>query len=594
MKETLAELQARKQTLERKEADLKGKSDDTSKEALRAARAELAEIDARIEAREAKDQLEAMQAREKARTEADADAAVQRMLDDGRIPQRDTELRASWKSKFTADPGLIQLVAPVTAGALQAAGKAKRDGTTVDLSLAGGEDVDAYAPIHGGWDVRQALTTYFKLVASNARMKIFKGMDGRQKEDAFKDKGALALRAANFYNRELKPNIDAWEHIPSTDMGKLVGLIGGKRDRSGALQAGDVTSGTTDGQSGNAIDALNTLGVLSGTLVLQRTLPMFKYKYPELMMLYTDFSDTPGLFMQTEATRIVSQMPIEKYDATKDSAGRPKGWSTVSPAVTTDASLTLSDYVGVPIVFGQEALGSTVRRLFDEQSVLAIAAIADYFTAMLTKLFTAANYNSYATASAAGANPNLVPIAYPTYPCTLQTFSMSDLDALDAAFTSNKVPEDGRGVFVNPQFFVKLRGDMRLILQYAMAGGKTIDGASEFITEARLPKLSGFAPIKAPYLPSIATGTGTLCGFAFQKAAAILKSRLPQDFTQALGVMIPGSVTTVTDPDTKISVALVQYVHLTQGYAEWRPEVMLGASVGDKRAGICMTQTPTA
>ena len=120
---------------------------------------------------------------------------------------------------------------------------------------------------------------------------------------------------------------------------------------------------------------------------------------------------------------------------------------------------------------------------------------------------------------------------------------------------------------------------------YAASAKDVENGAGQFLTEARLPKISGFAPFKAPYLSQ----ANNVVSFAYQKAAIVLKSRLPQDFTQALGVMIPGSVTTVTDPDTKISIMLVQYINLTSGYAEWRPEVMLGAAVGDNRAGLVGT-----
>ena len=401
-------------------------------------------------------------------------------------------------------------------------------------------------------------------------------MSSADRNAAFATKAEMALESANFYNRHLKKNIQDWEHIPMTKLGLIAGCI---TDKNGALQAGDVTGATTDGV-GNPLDPTNTLGTLSGTLVLQRTLPMFAWKYPALMSMFTDFSDTPGLYEQSETTRIVSALATEKYDATADTAGRPKGWTTVSPAVTTDASIKLSDYIGIPIVFGQSALAATTRKLFDEQAFLAIKAIADYFTGMMTKLMTPANFNSFAVV-----NGTTVKVANPTYVKAAADYSQSDFDNIDAYFTDMKVPEEDRNAFLATAAYAKLRGDMRLVLQYATAGGKTVDGASEFVTEAKLPKLSGFAPYKAPYLPT----TNNLVSFFAQKAAIILKSRLPQDFTQALGVMVPGSVTTITDPDTKISVMLVQYVHLTAGYAEWRPEVILGAAVGDKRAGLCGT-----
>ena len=93
-------------------------------------------------------------------------------------------------------------------------------------------------------------------------------------------------------------------------------------------------------------------------------------------------------------------------------------------------------------------------------------------------------------------------------------------------------------------------------------------------------------PYRAPYLPA----TNNLVGFPFHKAAIVLKQRLPLDFSTALpGVPLPGSATPVTDPDSRLSCLLVQYVNLQQGYAEWRAETLVGAAVGDKRGGLCLT-----
>ena len=51
----------------------------------------------------------------------------------------------------------------------------------------------------------------------------------------------------------------------------------------------------------------------------------------------------------------------------------------------------------------------------------------------------------------------------------------------------------------------------------------------------------------------------------------------------------PGKITTVTAP-SGFSIALVEYVNLQQGYAEARPEVMLGAAGGDRPGGLCPHQ----
>ena len=553
-KETVAELQARKSQLEAANATFEKKDDALSKAELRANRAEIREIETAIELEAAQGKLSETEKQETERRTKEANFAIEAMRSTGEIAPRDQARADELLKKFVADPSLI----PMVAGKALEAAKGKASGATASRQAINPPEPTG-SRFEVGFDVKGAMKQFYGLVAQNAKT------DWRNPEsrmDNYRKKGQLALEAGVFYKKHLAPHLSEWEHMRSEDLAKAVGL-----------EAADYS------------DPNNSVGVLSGTLVLQRTLPTFAYKYPELLSLYTDFSDTPGLYKQTETTRIVVQPATQLYDATLDSAGRPKGWDTVSAAQTTDVSMTLTDYIAVPIVFGNNILGATTRRLFDEQAGLAMKAIAGYFVNMLTNLVTAGNYNAYATVKADGT----VPTAYPTYAKGLGEFAMGDLDAIDAAFTSNKVPEEDRSIFLNPQYYSKLRGDPRLSFMYAASARDTGAAAGEFLTEARLPKLSGFAPYKSPYLPATVGTTANIVGFAFQKAAAVLKSRLPQDFTQALGVMVPGSVTTVTDPDTKISLMLVQYVHLTQGYAEWRPEVMLGASVGDKRAGLVLT-----
>ncbi|MDE2096193.1 MAG: hypothetical protein KGL39_03035 [Patescibacteria group bacterium] len=555
--ETVAQLQARKTKLEQDNLKYAGKDDPLSKAELRANRAEIKEIENSLELQSANTRLSEHQKAETERKEKAAVYAVEAMKASGDIPVRDEKLADDWKAKFVADEGLIPLVAG-KAIALAKDVEAKKAGA--QPGAAGGRvapnagAIQASSYDAGEGPLKDALKKYYDLQCANSKIKL--GGSFQEKSELYRTKGEIALEAGAFYKTHLAKRISEWEHISQAGLGKLVGL-----------------------EAADFADPNNNIGVLSGSLVLQRTLPVFAYEYPELLLLYTDFSDTPGLLNQTETTRIVLQPAVQKYNATLGADGRPLGWSTASPAKTTDVSMTLTDYIGVPIVFGNNILGATTRKVFDEQAVLAIKAIADYFINMVTKLFTPGTFNAYAAV-----NGVLVPIAYPTYVRALGDFALSDLDNLDAAFTSNKVPTGDRGVFLTPTYYGKLRQDMRLTIAQAASITKAGD-VSPQISEAILPKLCGFMPIKAGYLPN----TNFLTGFAFHKAAVVLKSRLPQDFTQALGVMIPGSATTITDPDTKISIMLVQYVNLTQNYAEWRPEVELGVSAGDTRGGICIT-----
>ena len=394
--------------------------------------------------------------------------------------------------------------------------------------------------VEGGFSATAALTKYAELIGRNS----IKGRRGfRLTEDLANEKRMAALECARFYKEELDPHFNDFADMPISEI-----------------------MAATDADS---------LGTLAGTLVLQRSLPLFKYNYPVLSALYTDFSATPGLYNQTEDTHIVVVPAVEQFDPTTDTNGRPKGFVNVNPAQAIDAPVKLDTYIGVPIVFSQATISGTIRRLFDEQGPAAVYAMAKYYVNKITALFTPANYNAYAAVTADGK----VPDAYPTLAVAQKNFSMDSIDTLEAIFDANEVPVNDRGILLSAKYHGQLRKDPRLGLFFAAMQ------KPDMVTEGRLPAMDGFMPHRAPWLPT----TNNLVGFAFQKAAAILKQRLPTDFTAALNVMIPGSVTTIVDPESGLSSLLVQRVDLQGNYAEWRAETLLGTAVGDKRGGLCLT-----
>jgi hypothetical protein len=215
---------------------------------------------------------------------------------------------------------------------------------------------------------------------------------------------------------------------------------------------------------------------------------------------------------------------------------------------------------------------------------------------------TQVTYNAYATAGTNATYGGTVPNAYATYPVSSGTFALSDLDRISAAFSSMKVPKADRGILLNPTFYAKLRSDPRFYFLYASAA-KSIASPGDYLSEPLLPRVSGFAPYEAAYMPTATpsqvttnlpnpvANTANVAGFAFHKAGIIVKTRLPVDFTQAVNAMVPGSVTTITDPDNKISIMLVQYIDLTRNFAQWRPEIIIGVAAGDYRGGLVLTGT---
>lgn len=528
--EQLAALQAKITTLEQDIVALKAKSatDATSAIELRAKQAELAASKAGLEVEQLRAQNAALETERKAGRTKNALSAIALAVARGAIPAANEELKAKWQTLLEAGPANEVLLAAMPGTEALTQGITRQ----ATAAAAGSERLQAKE------GPARVIKAYEELVAKNSAIRPAGYAN-------FERKGELAREMALIYKRDIGSRLAEFDGMP--------------------LAAADYT------------DPNANLGTLSGTLVAQRTLELFKMAFPVLSRITTDFSDMPAQFKQTIATRVVMVPSVQTYDPTLVN-GRPNGWTNVvATAQTTDVLITLDEHVGVPIVFDANTLASTIRRLFDEMAPAASYSLAKYFVEKIYKLWTPANYNAYAAKNGAK-----VPTAYANYPVGIGDFARSTMTKLAAIFNPNEVPVNDRSCLLNSPYFEQLACDPSLVTFFA---GQR---APEIVTDNQLPKLGGFMPIEAPNLnaPNV---TPNLVGMALHKAGAVAMTRLSNDYTQALPGSSYGSVTTIRDPDIGISVVLVQYVNHTGGYAEWRLQVMLGAGVGDKRGGLCIT-----
>lgn len=592
----LAALRAKNQELETEITRLKGEqtaikakneNDELVSARIEAKQAQLDANAAKLEAEALKAKNTAHETTIKAHNAEVAKNAVNAAIERGAIAAKDTATIEHWTKDITERPEQAAILAKMGGGSALGGQR---------LTSSTGVKVTGQAP-------NDTIKAYGAVVAKNASIPLT-AASAEQKRDLARE--AAAIFAADI---EKDPVI---LHM----------------DMNAAIKAADYS------------DAALSVGLLSGSLVMQRSLPLMLTKNPLLGSITTDFSAEPGLLNQTTNTRIVLKPAVQSYDNTDDGNGRPKGWITASPAQTVDVAVTLDEYVGIPIVFGAATLAQTTRRLFDESAPMAINALGSYATAKLSALMTAANFNAYkgtsvgtgattsgsksitfasttivfpgqaisgtgipsgtyiasvesataatltrkATATNTGLTFNLsagkVPTTYTTYVKALASFAVADLDTLAAAFDANDVPMEDRFSALNSAYYRKLGSDSAV---NALLQGT---GNLSYLTERRLPMMSNFELLNSPWMPSGSNQTG----FAGHKAALVLKTRLPQDIGTAMpGVNASGSATVITDPATDLTMLLVQYADRQGNYAEWRPEIMLGAAVGDRRAGLVIT-----
>jgi phage I-like protein len=302
---------------------------------------------------------------------------------------------------------------------------------------------------------------------------------------------------------------------------------------------------------GVELSGANSVGTLAGTLVTQRTLELFRLQFPILSRISTDFTAELGKFNQPVMSRIVTVPTVQVYDAVN-------GWTDAN-AVTTDVPVTIDKHVGVPITFNSNTLGSTVRRLFDETAPAASYALAKYVVDALYALFTAANYTTAAQVAA------------------LIDFAKATLTLMGATLNPLGVPLMGRSILLNSPYYGQLSNDSSLVFFNAT-------NAPGVVTDGILPKMAGFQPIEAPNLPA----TANLVGMALVPSAAVIAMRLPSDYVAALPGAGNGTSSTVTDPDTGMSVLQVQYVNHQLGSATQRISSMFGVAVGEQVGGLLL------
>lgn len=299
--------------------------------------------------------------------------------------------------------------------------------------------------------------------------------------------------------------------------------------------------------------AAHDLGTLAPELIVQRAFARLKDSFPWLRSITTDFSAENAQFGQTIKTRLLGALAAHDYD--------PATGYGANDASATDVPIVINKHKGVPLTYNVNELASTTRDLFGEQTEAMHIAIATAFITDLLALVTAANFTKVTTA-------------------TLAAFARATLTAMAREQNKDKVPSIGRILLLNPDAFEKLGADATIVQLAAYQ-------KPELITQYTLPPVAGYQPYEVVSLPTAAN----LAGLALTRDALALATRVPNDYTQALPGASNGAVSVVTNPDTGISVQLVQYVNHDLATSTARVATMYGVAVGNPAVARRLTLT---
>lgn len=293
--------------------------------------------------------------------------------------------------------------------------------------------------------------------------------------------------------------------------------------------------------------AANSLGSLAGDLILQRSLTLLKLKFPLLSAISTDFSDSEIKLNQAVRSRIRTIPTATDYNTTTGYAA--------SDATTTDVAVTIDQHKAVMIEFNANEVASTGRDLFGEQAEGASYAIGKTLVDALYARITAGNFST-ATVQAVGG------------------FGRATMVKIAKALTARGGADVGRFALLNQDYYEALSNDSTILNLAAYQKPELITGYS-------LPPIATLQPYEAVNLPT----TGNLTGFAGTADALVIATRLPGDYIGALPGAGNGSSSVVTNPDTGVSVQLVNYVDHKLGKAVWRAAFMFGTAPGQAASG---------
>ena len=408
---------------------------------------------------------------------------------------------------------------------------------------------------YGHEGMKESLRTITTLACSSAGIRPDVSHSGNNRA-MFRQKRQLAAMTATIYASEIRPRWHLLKHFRIADA-----------FADGAFTAAD------------NVDA--NVGILSGTILGQRILDLYKYQYEGVMgdCFTLDFSDEPAVMGQTLACKIPKISADQEYDSILNvQSGLPNGFSIVANGPQfVDAPVILSNHRGVPIRFTADTVAAFAGPLFDMLAGAAAYAMVKTWLERIFALFTPANFNAYSTAA-----PPKVPIPYVTFPVAQQAFGGGSLALLDAAFTSNEVPLSYRRCLVLSSYFASLENNPGIV---AVVRSQIEDEAE---LEQVLPKKNSFLPLNMPDLLA-QNATPNLVGMALHKAGIVAVMRPPASLNDLMEGVSVGRTVLVTNPDSGQTMLLVEHVRHDYGFVEYRPECLTGQAVGDGRGGLCIT-----
>lgn len=281
----------------------------------------------------------------------------------------------------------------------------------------------------------------------------------------------------------------------------------------------------------------NTIGGINLAQIAQETLRTLQVKLPMLLNFTHDFSSEVKAKGESVTTRVATAM--SNQDLTSG--------FTAGDVTSTAKTIPLSSYKGRVVGFtDMEVAKGTYEMLRRTFIVPAAFAVVKGFMDDLLALVTAANFSQSAL-------------------ITAENFDADDLADIAATLTDAGVPEDARFALIKSAYFASLGKDNSL-------QSATNYGSNTVIRDNLIPRVHGFDIHEYASIPANAEALEGILGNA---QGLLIAARVP-----ALPANFPGSVETVTDPETGLTLQFREWYATELGIQKLSVGVIYGVAVG--------------
>lgn len=300
----------------------------------------------------------------------------------------------------------------------------------------------------------------------------------------------------------------------------------------------------------------NSLGTLSGALILQEALDLTFAKRPALGLISKGFRELDGsvdnaLMGQNVVTRIKSLQAVNNFGT---GAGN---------VTDTDVTVTLSNMKEIHVAFTAAQINSTNRDLIREVAEPIAVTLGNYIIDSVATLWNTTNFSKHVST---------------TYTRAGLTLPLAQL--MDGTSDANAIPQENRFAVLNGTPYYGLLNDPLIVAAFNNPANL------EAIRTGKLPEVDG---IMLDKYPTLGAASISRYGFAGTPDSTVYAARAPKNPTEIIANLTFPGIFDYVEAQNGFRVAVQQWIDPQTLAVNNRLVWLDGYAVGNPNNGVVLT-----